>query len=315
MGTMMMTTVPTSGGWDGEPANACDYLHVSARAMSWLLPTSQSSSCAAIFLLVGVTCFSRVSHVLLTSKRPHPCSRLCGVCRQLNPGSHPGRTTLQTTRQRCKVCPYHSICLFPLPHALKGAMSIHDCATEHHACIHTHTHSHMVLVAYGSPDVFTHLHVLVVAIPTTRTRHPFHSAVTLATGEKLTLEEEAALASKGAAAITAKGGLVQGTKAVSKDRDRDRTGEEASVVKGLSSAFTTTQDVDFQDAEMQRYVEEQMMLRSGQPEEPVDTRTDYEKRRQELFEVPAEFRVRKNAPASSSSLYENASTFTFCWLG
>lgn len=56
-----------------------------------------------------------------------------------------------------------------------------------------------------------------------------------------------------------------------------------------------TQDIDWQDAEMKRYVEEQMMMGQGREEEvDGDTRTDYEKRKQELFEVPAHFRVREH---------------------
>lgn len=114
--------------------------------------------------------------------------------------------------------------------------------------------------------------------------------MTLATGEKVSKEQELGLAAAGASWTVEKGGIMP-KGASAKDRDRDREGEEESVVKGLSDAFTTTQDVDFQDAEMKRFVDEQMMLRSGQPEEEVDTRTDYEKRRQELFEVPEEYRV------------------------
>eukprot|EP00035_Acanthoeca_spectabilis_P025170 m.457169 g.457169 ORF g.457169 m.457169 type:complete len:359 (-) comp21210_c0_seq1:3726-4802(-) len=116
------------------------------------------------------------------------------------------------------------------------------------------------------------------------------SAVTLATGEKVSKEQEVELAAAGASWTVEKGGVMP-KGASAKDRDRDREGEEESVVKGLSNAFTTTQDVDFQDAEMKRFVDEQMMLRSGQPEEEVDTRTDYEKRRQQLFEVPEEYRA------------------------
>jgi hypothetical protein len=114
--------------------------------------------------------------------------------------------------------------------------------------------------------------------------------VTLATGEKVTQEQEVEMAASGGGWTANKGGIMP--KDAAKDRDRDRTGEDSSVVKGLNNVFTATQDVDFQDAEMQRYVEEQMMVRSGQPEEEVDTRTDYDKRRQELFEVPEEYRVR-----------------------
>eukprot|EP00037_Helgoeca_nana_P015462 m.144438 g.144438 ORF g.144438 m.144438 type:complete len:388 (+) comp23029_c0_seq1:454-1617(+) len=114
------------------------------------------------------------------------------------------------------------------------------------------------------------------------------STVTLATGEKVTQEQEVEMAASGGGWTANKGGIMP--KDAAKDRDRDRTGEDSSVVKGLNNVFTATQDVDFQDAEMQRYVEEQMMVRSGQPEEEVDTRTDYDKRRQELFEVPEEYR-------------------------
>mmetsp|Transcript_23439 Transcript_23439/g.61377 ORF Transcript_23439/g.61377 Transcript_23439/m.61377 type:complete len:370 (+) Transcript_23439:438-1547(+) len=116
------------------------------------------------------------------------------------------------------------------------------------------------------------------------------STITLATGQKVSKEEEVELASTAGGWAAGSVGL-QPTGGAAADRDRDRTGEDSSVVKGLSNVFTGTQNIDFQDAEMKRYVDEQMMLRSGQPEEETDTRTDYEKRRQELFEVPEEYRA------------------------
>eukprot|EP00041_Stephanoeca_diplocostata_P000585 m.15505 g.15505 ORF g.15505 m.15505 type:complete len:368 (+) comp10762_c0_seq2:80-1183(+) len=112
------------------------------------------------------------------------------------------------------------------------------------------------------------------------------SAIGLATGEKVTKEQE--IESGGWSLKT--GGIMPANTSV-KDRERDRDGEDTSVAKGLESAFTGTQDIDWQDAEMKRYVEEQMMMGQGREEEEEgDTRTDYEKRKQELFEVPTHFR-------------------------
>lgn len=75
---------------------------------------------------------------------------------------------------------------------------------------------------------------------------PRHSAVTLATGQKVTQEEEVTGWSAARGGIMPKG-------MAAKDRDRDREGEE-SLIKGLSNQFQGTQDIDWQDAEMKRLV-------------------------------------------------------------
>lgn len=50
-----------------------------------------------------------------------------------------------------------------------------------------------------------------------------------------------------------------------------------------------TTDIDLEDAEMQRFVEERLRAKAGA--EPVrDTRSDYEKDEQALYTVPAEMR-------------------------
>jgi hypothetical protein len=70
--------------------------------------------------------------------------------------------------------------------------------------------------------------------------------VTLATGQKVTQEDEVS------GWTAAKGGIMP-KGAAAKDRDRDRSGEE-SLIKGLSNQFQGTQDIDWQDAEMKRCV-------------------------------------------------------------
>ena len=73
--------------------------------------------------------------------------------------------------------------------------------------------------------------------------------------------------------------------AVVKDRDRDRDGEDESSLTKLSKKYTETQDIDWEDAQMKKYVEEQIRLRDGQEIVQVDKRSEYEKQAQALYQV------------------------------
>eukprot|EP00729_Bicosta_minor_P000157 gene157-32968_t len=113
------------------------------------------------------------------------------------------------------------------------------------------------------------------------------SAIGLATGERISANEEAELDANGWS--LAKGGVMPRV-AVVKDRDRDRDGEDNSTTKDLSKKFGVTQDIDWEDAQMQKYVEEQIRLRDGQEIVKVDNRSEYEKQAQALYQVPQEMR-------------------------
>eukprot|EP00039_Didymoeca_costata_P027694 m.18963 g.18963 ORF g.18963 m.18963 type:complete len:324 (-) comp6459_c0_seq1:192-1163(-) len=114
-----------------------------------------------------------------------------------------------------------------------------------------------------------------------RKRNQGISSVGLATGQKITAEAEAEMGANGWTLST--GGIMP----KAKDRDRDR--EEEAAVTDLSKAFTGTQDIDWEDAQMKKYVEEQIRLGQG-VQEKVDDRTEYEKRRMDLYKVPEELR-------------------------
>ena len=57
------------------------------------------------------------------------------------------------------------------------------------------------------------------------------------------------------------------------------------MVKNLSKKYTATQDIDWEDAQMKKYVEEQIRLRDGQEIVKVDKRSEYEKQAQALYQV------------------------------
>jgi hypothetical protein len=103
----------------------------------------------------------------------------------------------------------------------------------------------------------------------------------LATGERITANQEAEMDAKGWS--LAKGGIMPLASKGSKDRERDREDEDNSSITNLGQAFSTSQDIDWEDAQMKQYVEEQIRVAEGTTKVTVDTRTEYEKQEQALY--------------------------------
>eukprot|EP00040_Diaphanoeca_grandis_P018324 m.96313 g.96313 ORF g.96313 m.96313 type:complete len:376 (+) comp26887_c0_seq2:199-1326(+) len=113
---------------------------------------------------------------------------------------------------------------------------------------------------------------------TYRNRAKGLSALELAAGEKISMEHQLQVRKPWSLET---GGIMP------KKEEEETT--SSKVTKGLG-AFQGKTDIDWEDAEMKRYIEEQIRLKSEVEVEDTDTRTDYEKRRQNLYTVPQELR-------------------------
>lgn len=120
------------------------------------------------------------------------------------------------------------------------------------------------------------------------------SAVGLATGSKVSRTQEIELAGEWSRAT---GGLMP----LVRDRQRDRD-DDTRVQKALTSTFAAGTGIRNEDADMLKYIDEQMAAKRNEKKEETRQKSEFERMQEDLYIIPEELARLKAQPVDERAV-------------